>query len=482
MRRYKSLYSFRKGVSRLIDAGRIDSALRLVHDFVERIITEPLCTTQVYGSKALDDLCLRIGKANLACIQQDVDRATHDPPDRPVYVYIVTKVQKSGGHTRVLQDFIRARPDARHIVLSTEVAGRSDTDFFVKGSGGHAAASFERAPRASFRRRLTWLQERLLDIRPTGVYLFNHHQDSIAAAAVQPEMDLSAFFYHHADHHLCLGVYLSHLRHIDAHPVGYYNCRDALGINNGYIPLTADDKGDRPGDMPFMSDGTLTTCTAAGANKIEAPYFVSYLDVVPKLLKATGGRHIHIGRLTSWGLLRIRRGMRRCGVPRDRLVYVPWVPSVWKALHEYRVDLYLASFPYGGALTLIEAMGAGTPVALHRRISSRILSGIDIAYPGAFSWRWPDELPHYCASVTPADLSEGGRRGRRHYEEFHSGESLRGILEAAGRDTPGPHALAGTFSIESDEWAVWTERQLSLRRLITRAGFRALRRLRARWW
>ncbi len=58
-------------------------------------------------------------------------------------------------------------------------------------------------------------------------------------------MKLDASFYHHGDHHLCLGVYLSHLEHIDPHPMGYHNCRDALGIDNTYIPLTVDDKGDR---------------------------------------------------------------------------------------------------------------------------------------------------------------------------------------------------------------------------------------------
>ena len=43
----------------------------------------------------------------------------------------------------------------------------------------------------------------------------------------------------------------------------------------------------------------------------------------------------------------------------ERFIYMPWVPSVWKTLHDCRVDLYIASFPYGGGLTLIEAMGAG---------------------------------------------------------------------------------------------------------------------------
>ncbi|MDP1651252.1 MAG: hypothetical protein Q8L56_00855 [Rhodocyclaceae bacterium] len=475
---YDSIRSQSAAVCLLIDKGEIDQALRAIHDLVEQIITEPLCTSQVFGSKTLDHLCLKIGKISLDQVKSEIMEVRQSELSQPIFVYVVTKLQKSGGHTRVIEDFIQARPSGEHVILSTELDGKSDTDYLDHAFGKRSDIALELAPKLNYQLRLTWLQRRLIKLAPAKVYLFNHHQDSVAAAAIQPEMKLDASFYHHGDHHLCLGVYLSHLEHIDPHPMGYHNCREVLGIDNIYIPLTADDKGDHPADEPFLPDGVLTTCTAARSNKIEIPYFVSYLDMVPRLLKATGGRHIHIGRLTPWALYTIHRGLKRQGIRPDRFAYMPWLPSVWKALHEYRVDLYIASFPYGGGRTLIEAMGAGIPVVLHKHIFSRVLSGIDFAYPGVFSWRQPAELLHFCASLTVEDLKAAGKAGRMQFEKLHSGEHLVRYLSDSDQSRLTPNALSGDFAVEVDEWGLWMERQLSVRRLISRAAYRAYRRFR----
>lgn len=480
--RYKSAHSLKENISHLINIGELDQALRLIHDFVERIITEPLCTSQVYGSKNLDDLCQKIGKCTLASNKTCIVRKSDRGQGRPVFVYVITKLQKYGGHTRVIEDFIKARPDAQHFILSTEISGKSDINYLMGWFAKHSDIRFEPSPHGNFHQRLIWVQNRLMEISAYRTYLFNHHQDSIAVAAIQPGMGLNASFYHHGDHHLCLGVYLSHLEHIDPHPMGFHNCRETLGINNTYIPLTVYDKGDRPTKLPFKSNGILTTCTAARSNKVEIPYFVSYLDVLPKLLKVTGGRHVHIGRLTPWALFKIRQGLKRHGVQPGRFIYTPWVPSIWKALHDFRVDLYIASFPYGGGLTLIEAMGAGVPVALHRHLFSRILSGIDIAYPEAFCWRSPGELLDFCSTLSPEYLQEAGRLARMQYEKCHRHEILEKFLDDQNQVVLKPANLTNKFVPENDEWAFWMENQLSFGRVFRRGIYRLFRGIRARFF
>lgn len=477
-----TLHSSVECVSQKIEVGDLNHALRLIHDFVERIFTEPVCTSQVLGSKALDVLCGRIGSANLALIDRN-SLAVHPASDSPVYVYVVTKLQRSGGHTRVIEDFTKARPHARHVVLSTELAGRSEAGCLTQAVASQVQVSVESARRQDdYQQRLDWLQRRLLEIGPKKVYLFNHHQDSVAVAALQPGMGFDISFYHHGDHHLCLGVFLPHAEHIDPHPMGYHHCRDELGIDNIFIPLTIEDKGARPADQSFMRGGVLTTCTAARSNKIEIPYFVSYLDMVPALLKATGGKHVHIGRLTPWALFRIRRGLKRFGIPADRFVYIPWVPSVWKALHEHHVDMYIASFPYGGGLTLIEAMGAGVPVVLHQHIFSRVLSSIDIAYPRVYSWREPSELLAIFSNVTAEQLQQHSLLARKQYMQYHRHQILAEVMTAtaaSGKGLMSPK-LGDSFQPRRDEFAAWLVNQLSLGNLLRSAVYRFMRRLRNR--
>ncbi len=478
MKKYNSMHSLKQNIAHLIEKENLDQALRCIHDCVERIITEPLCTAQIFGSKDLDAFCQDIGKINFTKIRSQ--KIIPKPSQKPnsFFVYIVSKLQNSGGHTRIIQDFIRARPEGQHIILSTELDGKSDPSYLMQALGT-ANLSLELSARGNYQKKLSWLQQRLIEIDPLKVYLFNHHQDSVAVASLQPDMGFKGAFYHHGDHHLCLGVYLSYLEHIDPHPVGYHYCRNTLKINNDYIPFTAEDRSNRLVDKTFMQDGILRTCTVARGNKIEIPYMVSYLEILPVLLKTTGGRHIHIGKLTPWALFKIRRGLKSKGIALDRFVYIPWVPSVWQVLSDLQVDLYIASFPYGAGLTLIEVMGAGVPVILHRHIFSRVLSGIELAYPGVLNWRYSEELLSICSKISPAMLSEHGRLAREQYEAFHRPEILTNILKGSEQALSVP-TLSEAFSIELDESVFWMKKQLGLAKIARNGIYRLLKRCRAK--
>ncbi len=425
-----------KKISARVAAGDWEAALSSIASLVNRIFCEPSNTARVFSSKTLDGYCQKIGAEVRREAEADAGRtrsaASSSGADA---VFIASTLYASGGHTAVIADLARLSPSVKVVVLLTGMGGTTEQKSIDGRFSGLPNVSFERAPKGGLLGKLLWLQGRLSDLRPRDVWLFNHHHDSVAVASVQPDCGYRLHFYHHGDHHLCLGVHLEYADHIDPHPMGFHNCREALGVkDNRYLPLVVKDLGDAaPLSPPRCAAGAkagLITCTAAGFNKISVPYIISYADVIPELLRVSGGKHIHIGRLSPAYIRRIRCKMKALGVNDEAFEYIPYVSSVWTALRERKVDLYLTSFPYGGARTLIEAMGAGVAIALHSHAFHRLLSTIDMAYDQAFVWRDPQELYDFVKGLNPDVLAEHGRLARAHYEAFHREDGMRDALSS----------------------------------------------------
>lgn len=469
----------RESIDAQIARGNLDSALRLIHRVVDQVCCEPINTARIFGSKLLDNLCQEIGAIHLRRILESTQLQSTAGRSGNVVVYVASRLHASGGHTAVLADLIRLGPSARSVVILTGTTGPTDQAAIRHRFEGIADLSFEYSPRGTHLEKLDWLQRKLLELAPETVWLFNHHQDSVAVAAVQPDAGYQLRYYHHGDYNLCLGVHLNYADHIDMNPTGFHNCRDSLGIQeNRYLPLTVKDQGAPPNGWNYIAGTGLVTCTAAGFNKISHPYFIHYADVVPGLLRASGGRHIHIGPLSQLTLYRIRRGLRKFGIPGASFVYVPFVRSVWQALHEYRVNLYVASFPYGGARTLIEAMGAGVAIALHLHSTSRLLSTFDVAFEGALMWRTPQELYDHVQHADTEALQLQGQAARRKYMECYREELLARALADWKRPLPSPPLLPG-YTTDELQQALDISCQVSCGGLLRRTLCRELQRLKS---
>jgi hypothetical protein len=476
---YTSIRSLIKCAENALGDGKINDALLLVHDFVEKIITEPLCTAQVFSSSDLDRLCLSIGRHTLSYLgvySANISEEIRGNVKQKT-VYIVSRLQSAGGHSRLINDFIQNQPDKDHLILLTEVGGPSDTAFFKSRFSSKIKVELLSAPKGDFYSRLLWLQSQLVSANPEHIHLFNSHQDSVAVSALVPELGFPTSFYHHCDHHLSLGVHMNHVRHIDLHPMGYHYCREKLGIDNRYLPMTSDDLG-LITDEDLKNDA-LTTATVARSNKVETPYFVSYIDLIPKILKVTGGKHVHIGRLSLYARLKIRNQLRKLGINLDRFVYFDWTASVWKSMQEHGVDLYINSFPYASGLTLIEVMGAGIPVVMHQHIYSRTLSALEMSYLEAFCWTVPEDLLKHLANIDLKKLAHEKKLARAQYEKFHRPEILKGYL----RDydsilTIVPSPMRKIFHYHYDEWGALIESQVSFSKLLYRLAYRSWLKIR----
>lgn len=411
--RVKSLYSVIKKTEKLIEKNKLNSALKNIYKVSLDFIVHPVTSGLPFGSEKLDALLEIIG--NKSGHQPQISKSINHN-DLPI-IYIASCIKNSGGHSKVLVNFINANPDKKHIIFLTQINGKSDLSFLTNSIGQNINCQFFCAPKTNFLGRLKWLQKELENFTHAKTYLFNHPEDIVAVAGVSKSENV--FFYHHADHSFSLGLYIKNATHIDIHETGYQYCRHNLKIENVYLPLCIRDRESKL-NKNFRINNELITCTAACSHKIEKPYFIDYLEVVPEILQCAQGKHIHIGKLSRIALFKINKELKKRKVAPERFIYLPWVESVWDTLIKYKVDLYISSFPLGGGLTLIEAMGAGVPLALHQHVYSPVLSCINLAYPDAFIWHEPEELVTFCKNITGDKLQEQSEISRKHYESFYT--------------------------------------------------------------
>lgn len=474
---------FHSTLDTLFATGDLDGVLRKVESLVERVFCEPLNTAEIFSSAYLDEMCQRVGRLRLNEIrprhvgQAQAVSAAALLGQIPV-VFIASRLQASGGHTALLADIARllGRPSR---VLLTGVGGATDVGSIEHRFAGVQDLQFEKAPAGQRLRKLDWLQQRLRELGPAEVWLFNHHQDSVAVAAVQPKSGYDLKYVHHGDHHLCLGVTLSFGEHYDPHPMGFRNCRDVLRrSDNKYLPMASPDpQEDAPASRPART-GPLVTCTAAGANKIEQTYWPAYAEVIADVLAKTGGVHIHVGALSRRYRWRIRRNLRRNGVAPSAFRYLGRVRSVAAMLLQEKVDLYIASFPYPGARSLVEVLAAGVPVAAHDHCAHVFLSAMDMLPPGSCFWSRPEQLLEFIAAHDRDALQELGGQARRHYETFHTFAVMRDSLAGDLRAQEIPRTA---FQHRPDPLtqALLRTRELTLAGVLSRWILRTARRLRS---
>lgn len=419
-----------------IAAGNIDAALARVSQMAYEVSSNPRALSKVLGSIELDEVCRAAGQAMLPNITRGA------VSDEQPWLFIATYLYDQGGHTRVLEDYIKFANGQKCVVILTNPANGDPIinkgDLFTD-EVERLGARVEISLGGSSVEKLRWLQQKIVDLNPARTFLFNHFYDSIAVAAAQAIAPATGYFLHHADYRFSLGVYTECLNHIDFHPAGLCMCRDKLKVaNQVYWPFSATDDGVRDASS-FHKNGRLTTGTSGAPAKFAPPYPFNYFDYVPQIIAAVDGAHVHIGRLSDEQIAGIHRGLDERNLPRERFIYVPNVPSVWRALVEYGVDVYLPSFPVGGNKATLEAMGSGTPIISHVGMGDYryLLGGDFMTYPQAPRWTTIDEFGAALGVMqTAGNLQQHRLHARAHYDAYFSETLARRALNDASRDLP----------------------------------------------
>jgi hypothetical protein len=414
-----------------------------------------------YGSGEVDRLCLLVGRKWLDKTRPD--RRGAASALKPLDLYIASHLQVDGGHTPLIGDFIRSMPGRSAILALTNIEDAFESmPETILQRVGLTSHEVELCSKIAPVEKLAWLIDLLDRHRPDRIFLFNHHHDVVAIAACQPEVRREVVFVHHADRLPSVGAFLQSAIHVDVTPFCFNCCRHGARISdNRFIPLVANDEGVRTkfSDRHDFQKGFhgLRTAAAGSQRKFLGDSSPSYPDAIAAVLKLTKGWHVHIGDLDRDKLTHFRSVLSQLGVGPDRFVHVPWVPSVWQAMSQYEVDVYIGSFPVRGARTSVEVMGSGTPALWHVADSATWFHDTHMKYQGAEVWRTVDDLCRIIRGVDEAWMTRQAHLARSHYERNHAPALLAAYLPE--KDIPGHPAP--TVS----KYLVWP-RPVSLDRLL----------------
>jgi glycosyltransferase involved in cell wall biosynthesis len=411
-------------IASLVDGRHFDAALDMLQSFVERVIFDPASVARVFVSHELDSLCKSIASAKVDVLE------TQAPAEPAGTVILVSELSRAGGHNELIKDIIRLKLFAAPIrILQTDCFDRVNAEVSAVFSESTGAQVLELGA-TDAEGKFSALIRRVREASPQNLLLLGHNQDALtistafASKAVMPF--LNVVYVHHGDHHLSLGAATNEFVHVDPHNIGYFHCKEELGHPcNHYWPLTVNIASKSSRQVAFLEAGRLITCSSGRPEKFESgSYRFDYFELIPLILRNSGGTHVHIGELTPERLDGIRQELLKTGIDPSRFVHIPWVNSVSRALVDHQVDLYISSFPLGGGKATLEAMASGIPLLMHQSYRSRFHGGVDIAYSGAFVWRTEEELLEIIRGIDADTLSAHSALALRHYERFHSDDAL----------------------------------------------------------
>lgn len=393
---------------------------------MRRLHQQPGVGSVGLGVPAWDARLWQLGREWLEASPPSSDGTASYGPD----VYLATQVYEVGGHTALIGDCVRALATPAHLVLTALTPeAPACVSPVVLDRLALPASCVTMLPGPSVLDRVRQLFAELRRLRPRRLFLVQHPHDPLPSVVAQPEIAPIRLLIHHADAVPSFALHLPGTRIVDLHATAAAVTR-ALGHASAHLPLTAPDPGPRP--RGFLARGRLVTASCGSPHKYATPYPISYAAAIAAILDITQGWHVHIGPLYDDTRTALADTLAARGLPADRLVHVPWTPSLAATLWQHDCDVYVASFPINGARTRVDVMSAGIPYVAHttRPISAPVNDDGD----GGLRWHTLDELATLLRRLSNAAvLGDYGTMIRRSYEQVHHprvfAATLRSVLD-----------------------------------------------------
>lgn len=313
---------------------------------------------------------------------------------------IATQFYAVGGHTRLAADINRLIGTQNVTVILTDLYGarpyRAFVEPNVRNSGFHARSMLCLKSPIVLDRTVE-LHNLLHAIRPTRIFLLNHHMDLCAVTATYPFRSVTEFI-HHADSVPSVGATIRYSAHVDLTPCVFEACREI-----GHEPILTSMWLPPAGPLPKIAtppSERLRIATCGHLLKYTHPAARRWSDWVIACLQADPSSDLtHIGRVDDAFQNEVRTALTSAGIDPARYLFAGQAPNLRLALANLGANLFLSSYPDGGLRAMYEAMSLGIPAISPKDPDERPLMDSAPALPGWVAVQHPDDM---AAAITQA--------------------------------------------------------------------------------
>lgn len=420
----------KKNISKLIDLC-IQNLTKIYHPEIYKKVFRGM-----YGLRFIDQLCETIGRIIMIDKGYLLNNRIYD--ENKIVILISGLVPNCGGFYKEINELIKMHLEAgKKIDIFSSNLINTDEKIIKKFFTNPNICYWQVNNHDSYLNQIENLIDKIYLSAPSKIYPFITHHDAILNSVIQKGLGKNIIIDYVYDHGLSLGIFNSSIDKIIIKTASQANAL-SFAISPKkllYIPVFLSDKFHnnlyhnlrlKPSRIKeiikkwipkFTKNKLYTASAAARSYKVESEYEYSYLEMIPNIIKATGGIHYHYGPLSNDFKEKLFALMKKSKIGRNHFVHINWVNELSKSMLGNGVDIFISPFPIRSARTIIELMSCGMPLLNHHVKHSKIPQAADFSDPNQLVWFDPDDLYTKLKNLNKETLLKKSQSARKFYEE-----------------------------------------------------------------
>lgn len=298
--------------------------------------------------------------------------------DKPNILILNSEINDVGGHTEVALRFTNQfKDDFKITFLLTGLGKTSSNTAPVKSKiiKNNVANFVEFTNEITDEKKIFYIYNLIFQEKITNVIVNIHNQDCVSTAVlglIKKYTNINVIFWNHSDHYYTLGtefadIIITRCKNGKALAQNIKDKTNVVDIpfleSSNEICLFPDEEIDREKQKLGIKKDNFITISACSPSKIFSDKKQSYLKWIKKLLiKNPKMVHIIISKINKKENRIMENIIGNDKEISDRLIFLDYTPNFY--FYVQLADLYIDSFPQGGALTLVDFIKHGKPTVI----------------------------------------------------------------------------------------------------------------------